>query len=78
MKSKYKFNGTLKKRQYKRPTKFNFYLKESDFYPPDDNRVLKSNIEDKVILLGGINLIIYNIILESVRIGDGVNAKRSD
>lgn len=46
MKSKYKFNGTLKKRQYKRPTKFNFYLKESDFYPPDDNRVLKSNIED--------------------------------
>ena len=24
----------------------NFYLKESDFYPPSDNRVWKSNIED--------------------------------
>ena len=46
VKSKYKFNGTIKKIPYKHLSEFNFSLKEEDFYPPDDNRIWKSYIED--------------------------------
>ncbi len=34
----------------------NFYLKESDFYPPSDDRVWKSNIDD---IEGGDNFADY-------------------
>lgn len=37
MKNKIKYNVLSEK---------NFYLTDSDFYPPEDNRTLKSNIYD--------------------------------
>lgn len=40
------FNNISKKKYYNRFNKDDFHLKESDFYPPSDDRVLKSYIKD--------------------------------
>ena len=46
MNDEYKFNDELERQLLKYLKDNDFTLSESDFYPPSDNRVLKSYIED--------------------------------
>ena len=46
MNDEYKFNDELERQLLKYLKDNDFTLSELDFYPPSDNRVLKSHIED--------------------------------
>ena len=46
MNDKYKLDDTLDKQSNNRNSDKYFCLSEKDFYPPADNRVLKSYVED--------------------------------
>lgn len=46
MSDKYKPDDTLDKQSYNLKSDEYFYLTEKDFYPPEDNRVLKSYVKD--------------------------------
>lgn len=46
MSDKYIPDDKLDKQSHNRKSDEHFYLTEKDFYPPEDNRVLKSYVED--------------------------------
>lgn len=56
MNNKYMFNDVLTGQSYRPLDDMDFCITESDFYPPSDDRVLKSYVDD---IDGGDNFIDY-------------------